>query len=379
MLTDPRTFPDPIDSPPEIARGHALAAASASAPTGAESAAIDATLLAQLRAWLDAGDGATIASFLASAPSVDVHRHLVRLLASASGPGPGDGLALTLFAIPVVFVAASTGAAGTSVTIEGVLPDAEAVGDALRNGGALAGNRTFAIANTLVGAASLEVAELPALLRAARLPSAPKSVAPLALPPSPIKIAGASEGAHLRFIVGTALAAAGLDLLRDAGVGRWGMPLARVLADQLRVPAATLLAIPRAAQSPVTAVQSGRSAQREISAQLFASNAIRRLRAEFGEPTAVISAHRTGEGRGEVRLSLSTPFDPREAEGFRCPLYAFDRAGDVASMLVDLLRDCRVNDIRVVDGVHADRDAATGLAVLFKPETIPRDAPVSVH
>jgi hypothetical protein len=107
-----------------------------------------------------------------------------------------------------------------------------------------------------------------------------------------------------------------------------------------------------------------------VGAQLFASNAIRKLRAAVGEPSAVISAHRcaAAPGGGELRLSVSSPFDPRQAEGFRCPLFPTDRVGDVASMLVDLLVDCRVTDVRVLPGIHPDRDPQTGMMLLFKPE-----------
>jgi hypothetical protein len=121
------------------------------------------------------------------------------------------------------------------------------------------------------------------------------------------------------------------------------------------------------------ALRQGRAAQREVGMQLFAANAIRRLRAAVGEPTAVISAHRAHEAvnGGEVRLSLSSPFDPREAEGFRCPLYPQESIGDVVAMLTGFLAECRVADVRVVPGVHADRDADTGLPLLFKGDDLP--------
>jgi hypothetical protein len=110
-----------------------------------------------------------------------------------------------------------------------------------------------------------------------------------------------------------------------------------------------------------------------VSAQLFASNAIRKLRAAVGEPAAVISAHRAIDSAtgGELRLSLSSVFDAREAEGFRCPLYPADHAGDVADMLVTLMRDCRLTDVRVLSGVYGDRDAASGLPLLFKADALP--------
>jgi hypothetical protein len=104
---------------------------------------------------------------------------------------------------------------------------------------------------------------------------------------------------------------------------------------------------------------------------------LRELRASFGEPVAVLSAHRCADapGGGELRLSLSSPLSPRDAQGFRCPLQPGERVGDAAAMLLDLLRDCRVDDVRVVSGVHADRDAVTGVRLLFKPDTMPAGTP----
>jgi hypothetical protein len=190
------------------------------------------------------------------------------------------------------------------------------------------------------------------------------------LPPTPIALQSGQQSVHLRFLIGTALAAPGIDVLSDSEVAGWALPLAQELARQLAAPQVSVLALPRAPQWPPAALQQGRSAQREVGAQLFASNAIRKLRGAVGEPSAVISAHRCpgAPGGGELRLSLSSPFDPRQAEGFRCPLFATDRVGDVATMLLDLLRDCRVADVRVLPGVHPDRDPQTGMVLLFKPD-----------
>jgi len=156
--------------------------------------------------------------------------------------------------------------------------------------------------------------------------------------------------------------------LRAASIGGWGMRFALALAQQFARPGLSLLALPRPPQRLVMAVQTGRAAQREVSAQLFASNAIRKLRASFGEPTAIVSAHRAAgaPGGGELRLSLSSPFALREAEGFRCPLYAYEAVQDVASMLVGLLRDCRVAAVHLRPGIHADLDPVTGGPLLFK-------------
>ena len=142
------------------------------------------------------------------------------------------------------------------------------------------------------------------------------------------------------------------------------MRFAQSLARQLGVPGLSLLALPRPPQRLVMALQAGRAAQREVSAQVFASNAIRKLRASVGEPTAIISAHRAADaaGGGELRLSLSSPFAPRDAEGFRCPLYPYETVQDVAAMLAGLLRDCRVSQVHVLPAVHADIDPVDGRA-----------------
>ena len=105
------------------------------------------------------------------------------------------------------------------------------------------------------------------------------------------------------------------------------------------------------------------------------------LRASVGEPCAVISAHRAADARaqGELRVSLSSPFEPRDAEGFRCPLFALDRVGDVAALLVRLLQDCRVADIRLLDGIHPDRVPGMTHPLLFKPDTIPLGAELRLH
>jgi hypothetical protein len=128
------------------------------------------------------------------------------------------------------------------------------------------------------------------------------------------------------------------------------------------------------------AVAEGRAAWRDVAAQIYASNTLRKFRSAVGEPTAVISAHRAPDapGGGELRLSLSSPFDAKAAEGFRCPLFALERVNDVASMLVTLLGDCRVTDIRILEGVHADRGGG-GATLMFKAETIADAAKFRVH
>jgi hypothetical protein len=366
-LADPRTWPDAAAADAASVQVHAAVAAALCAQTRLDADQHDADARQLLLHMLKAPHA--LADALASAPSVAVARHLWRLLAEIErGDEAAPALRTTIFAIPVILVTGLD--AGTApVVLSGVLPRCRELEQLLRAANAFDGVEMFALAGTLCGAEAIGVAALPRLLVHRHIEAhAGQRLPRLDFAPSPIEVQGRTERVHLRFIAGAALTPAGADPLRDTRIAAWGMSFANAIARALAAPGTTLLALPRAPQRLVPALQSGRAAQREVSAQLFASNAIRKLRASVGEPTAVISAHRAidAPAGGELRLSLSSPFAPRDAEGFRCPLHPYEPVRDVAAMLVALLGDCQVADIRVRSGVHADRDPATGGPLLFK-------------
>jgi hypothetical protein len=369
-LPDPRSFPDASSVPAWAADVHELAAEGLAASTGQAADALTEALANRLRPMLE-GDGDALATLLRLSPSVAVHRHLARAVAQeARRPRiDGDGLTMTLFAIPIVLVAAATVREGPRVRVPGVLDDVDAIRACLREHRALGGNESFAVGRALAAADAIALRRLPLLLAARKLSD---GRAPLDIAPADIEVV-ADERAHLRFLVGSAVAAPGADLFATPTRTPWAMPVARQLIAQLTRPEISIVALPHAPTDLATASTVGATAQRDVAAQLFASSALRSLRAEAGEPTAVISAHRASDapGGGELRLSLSSPFAPRAAQGFRCAILPVERVVDVATMLIDLMRDCRVADLRVAPGVHADRDALTGGPLLFKPETLP--------
>jgi len=379
-IADPRIFPDRVDEAFAVHVERAAASLASPSISGAEQ--YDALVTSDIVRALRERRTEWLAGLTAAAPSRAIARHLWRRLvaawdeAAANGP---DTVSATLFAMPVVIVAGQSGA-GPETRLEGVLPDSARLCAILLEHGALGGNRSFGLASVLAAPDAIDVPRLPELLTWTQI-GGEISAASRAIEPAPIQVAGGEQAVHLRFLIGTALAAPGASLLADARVGSWGVPFAQEIARQLATPGISVLALPRTPRSPLLALQEGRAAQREVGAQLFASNAIRRLRASVGEPAAVISAHRCpmAPGGGELRLSLSSAFDTRQAEGFRCPLFPSDSVGDVAAMLLDLLHDCRVTEVHLLPGVYPDRDARTGLTLLFKAESLADAAPTPLQ
>jgi hypothetical protein len=350
---------------------------SLAATTGQEALACDARIVAALSSWLAAGASELVIALLAHAPSLDVQRHLWRLLARRAARPLDDAAALgmRLFAIPLVVVTGVRGGAQVTAMLPAELPDVRSIETLLIEHRALGGSRTFTLFGALVAADAIDLPRLPRLMQAAHRFG--DGAGPLDLAAAPLHVPS-GESAHLRFLVGSVLAGRDVDPLAARDTSRWGMPLSRALTNVLGAGDVSALVLPRAAASLPAAVAQGRAAQREVAAQLFASNALRELRASFGEPVAVISAHVCADvpAGGELRLSLSSPLSPRDAQGFRCALHPGERVADVVAMLTGLLAECRVADVRLVDGVHPDRDPLTGGPLLFKPETLPPHAPV---
>lgn len=367
VISDPRTFPRSSGpANPVSARWYALVEQGQTAATGQERTAAGAALHADLVAALVARDVRALVDALDTAPSAVCQRQLLRGIDAAwADPAVDAGASLVAhgFALPVVLVAASD----TPVALPMVLAEPGQVIALMQEHGALAGNAAIALANALAGQAQVGVGALAQWLDWRDAASAANTLRDVAH--APLHIAGKQEGAHLRFLVGSALAAPGASLFGRTGAGSLATPLARHLSAAFAAPGLQLLALPRAPEPPVAALRSGQLAQREVALGLFASNAIRTLRANFGEPSAVVSAHGTADG-GELRVSLSSVFGERDAEGFRCPLFAYDRIDDVVSAIADLLRECRLVDIRVISDLQPDRDPVTGGPLFFRADAV---------
>ena len=362
-LPDPRAFPIYEGTPPNPLID--LALASLAAELGVIQEKRDTELRELLAQYLVINEVTVIADALARSPSLAVQRHITRVLALAhveAGRSRGDaGLPTTVFAIPLVIVAGNP----TAVNVPGALPDIDEFVGLMKGASALRGNQSFGLSNALASAGAFALEKLPASLAWWNLtPGAPVAIDKAALP-----VPANQESVFLRFFVGTAVAGPSVDLLTDNDTGKWGMPFTQAFAKQLGGGNLSLLAMPRPPRSPLAALFQGRAAQREVSLQLFATNAIRKFRSGVGEPEAVISAHRTDAG-GEVRLSLSNVFDEKGAEGFRAELFPTDRAQDVAVMMRDLLAECGVASVTILADVFPDIDAETKLPMLFRADAL---------
>ena len=157
---------------------------------------------------------------------------------------------------------------------------------------------------------------------------------------------------HLRFLVGAGIAPANEPPLTEtaSNIGAWGLALTRLLATQLAQSGAEVLPMARPPCDLLRAAHAGRTAQLETACNLFASNAVRRFRSASGDPVAILSAH----DNGELRLTLSQPFDEQMIEGFRWPLHPLDDIAEITGSISGLLAECRVGRIEIAPRLLPD-------------------------
>ncbi len=346
-LTDPRHW----RTPPADSTLHDLAAASLKGDTASR-----ATLRLELDALLDKGDASAVPALLRDAPTADSYRHLQQMLAKlVNKPERGEVVIARLFAIPLVIVAG----AKKTLQLPDALPGIAAVCDLLEQHGVLGGGRNFGLGNALVAMETLDSLS-PRLLRqwAAQLRT---GGAPLELAGSAIQIKPGREQVYLRFLVGASVTPAHVPALEaTADVGKWGMPVTKLLAQQLAQPGLEVLPIARAPVALYLASDAGRAAQIELAFSLFLSNEVRKFRMSVGEPTVVLSAHRTDDGSAEIRVSLSSPFDESMLEGFRWPLYPPDDYCEILNKINSLLDECRISSRRSLAMPAGDLNARGG-------------------
>ncbi|MGA0024372.1 MAG: hypothetical protein ACO3F9_06965 [Burkholderiales bacterium] len=303
-------------------------------------------------------DDDAIRAALNGASPVQAQR-LTQALDAAVSRARGEALGLRFFAIPLVIVA---GARSRS-TVPGALPEIGKIAALMEQHGAIGVTRNFGLGNALVSADALDALSPSALWRAA---ADPAQRAPLeALQPEAITVAGSREQVHLRFITGAGITPEHLPSFLESAsnIGTWGMALTKELARQLAQPGLDILPMPRPPQPLSLAAHAGRRAQLEAALSLFLGNTLRRFRMAVGDPEAVLSSHRLDGGVGELRLSLSTPLDDSLFEGFAWPLQPQDEVAEVTRLFRNMLAECRVTNVTLVDRVLPDRLAGGSVFV----------------
>ncbi len=348
MLPDPRAW----RTPSEASAVHRMAAASLAGDVAARAA-----LRLELDALLDAGADGEVQSLLRDVPSAHCYRHLQQMLAKlVNKPQRGETVIARLFALPLVMVCG----AKSPRTLPDALPDIAAVSALLEQHGVLGAGRNFGLGNALCSVQTLDCLR-PSLLRqwASQLRTGD---APLELAGSELAVAPGREQVTLRVLVGASVVPAHVPSVIETGsnIGAWGMPLTKLLAQQLAQPGLDVLPIARPPQALYLAADAGRAAQAELAFSLFLSNAVRQFRLAVGDPSVVLSAHRDAAGSAEIRISLSSTLDESLLEGFRWPLYPSDLFEEILNKINELLSECRLTDVQVMNAVADDLNARGG-------------------
>lgn len=251
-------------------------------------------------------------------------------------------LAASLFAIPIVLV--SAGPEGRE--IPGVLKDVRKLARILEEHGALGVHQNFGLNQALCADTSVEAFSLSRLYALLRRVEAERVDIWPDLIPAEIELEGA-ERVDLRFVTGIMVAGVNAPPLTStaADIGRWGMPFARELIAQLTQRGVSVLPIPRSPSGLLKALYHGHRAREEVAFQTFVSRVVRELRASVGEPAVTVVAVRPDA----IEVRIAAAMNDATVHVHRWQLHPLDALEDVSRSILDLLAECRVDRIDVVE------------------------------
>jgi hypothetical protein len=311
----------------------------------------EATLTSALRARAAAGADSEIQAALAAAPTRYVYARLWRALSAAVEKPATDEVAPRVFAIPWVIVCA--GSVPGSVSC--VLPDVSELARVLETSGVFGPSRNLGLSNVLCSIEALEALSPGTVLRWSQNPETHD------ISPAPIPVLRGIEEVHVRFLLGAAIAPAHAPdiVTTGANIGTWGTPALSAMAAQLATPGVQILPMARPPAGLYSAAYVGRRAGIEAALALFMSNALRRFRMKVGDPAVRLSSHAsrmsdTSDTRdmshtahsspagGELRVTLTSPFDDSLVEGFRWPLHPADDLTEITQAVTGLILECRL-------------------------------------
>jgi hypothetical protein len=271
-------------------------------------------------------------------------------LVSALAPTAGLGVVAVPFALPLPIVTGGRAPA----TVPGVLADVARVREVLEASGALERSRSFGLASALGSLAALESVPPSRLFALA----GEFGAGALDLPPADLVVTSPDEQVHLRFLLGAVLTPAHAPSVLETGsaVATWGMALTRELSRQLHVDGLSVLPIPRPPVVLLRAPQSGRRAREELAYQAFVSRVLRQFRAEVGEPDVTVAALNSPA----IGVRFTSRFVDDRIDAHAWALHALDDLEDVAGSILGLLRECRLGNVQVLQGIVPAQAFAAG-------------------
>lgn len=348
-LPDPRCYAA-ADSNPLLK----LATASIDAADATQRIPLANRLEEELRRRLALGGDDALSAALHGVSSAAAGRCLWSAMDRVLGkPDPDSALAATVFALPVVFVVGRVSGSGVSsgdtgqFEIPGALPDPSRLARLLEDAGALGSSRNFGMdAGMCTREALLQTpfADIYARMRAIETGSAPQwSQRPAVAVPIMLDTPG--ERVELRFLTGLSVTGAqAVSLPSAAGdIARWGLPFARELIEQLGRPGLSLLPIPRPPLGWLGAHHTGSRAREDIALQAFLSRALREFRSTEADPVVEIVALPPSA----IGIRLVSRIEPARSVAHSFSLHPLDELSDVLASILELLRGCRIDDVRL--------------------------------
>ncbi|SMC28898.1 hypothetical protein SAMN02745857_03470 [Andreprevotia lacus DSM 23236] len=293
-------------------------------------------------------DNAGLNAALTQAPSQDAYKALWALLREAVENPPADAACWAVpFAIPVILVAGAKG----EVTLPHHI-DPAAVRATLQSGGLIAEGADVWLAGDLLTPDQLAGISPPQLARWRDQLQDTAAGLPRAFEATPLKFK--DEAVFQRYLVGVAIQQRGaaMAIQLNAQPGQWTLALQQKLGEALKTPGVTLFPIPRVPLSWLAALETGRVTQLETRLQVATSNALRSIRSNGHTPVVTIASH---EG-GEIRISYSMREDKERWEGFVWRLAPLDSAERIHHFADELFRECRQDDIQLIEAVQPDLD-----------------------
>jgi len=245
-----------------------------------------------------------------------------------------------IFTIPVIIVAGGNQEATLSTVI-----DPQGITEILQQNGALPVDTAVTIYPRLLSLETLAAINPSDVFEWQQEPqTTPRALQ--SINPDSDSIEIKEESAWLRFLLGRITPSS-----PELTLGKASMSLSQTLGKSLQQGELSVLALPHSIHlNWFGGLAAGRRALLETRLQLLVSNAVRVIRSKKRTPVGTIAAH---EG-DEIRVALSSQEDSERWYGFVWPLNTGDQIDDICSFIRDLLHDCQINDIRIVDSIQPD-------------------------